>query len=105
MLLELRVVLMEFAHARLAMKDLTVVIVRKDIARHKMEHVKVCIKSFTQSKVYTMHVRILSKCKSYSPKFESLIHNISLKAATELTPLTLILCSQLVSSNFRDGHT
>ena len=41
MLLELRVVLVEFAHARLAMKDLTVVIVRKDIARHKMEHVKV----------------------------------------------------------------
>ena len=41
MLLELRVVLVEFAHARLAMKDLTVVTVRKDIARHKMEHVKV----------------------------------------------------------------
>ena len=54
MLLELRVVLMEFAHARLAMKDLTVVIVRKDIARHKMEHVKVCC-------LYHVPIMILKK--------------------------------------------
>ena len=44
MLLELRVALMGCAHASLAMKVLTVVAVRKGIARHTMEHVKVwCI--------------------------------------------------------------
>ena len=41
MLLELRVALMGCAHASLAMKVLTVVAVRKVIAKHKMEHVKV----------------------------------------------------------------
>ena len=54
MLLELRVALTGCAHASLAMKVLTVVAVRKVIAKHKMEHVKVRMYIYWSMHMYNL---------------------------------------------------